>query len=790
MREFFNSFFGVEPPGPGQDTAWELGFPRAWPSWVVLALLIVAGLYFLAIYRREGTFATLRFKSMLAVIRWLLVAAILVMLTEVDLRIDRRGLPFVAVVVDDSASMSVPDHYADSKTEGAAQALAQSAGLSASTRIDLAKAVLLARQGDLLRRLTSEHRLRVYAASSSMRLIGEYNGAAAIDDARRQLLELQAERSESRLGQGLRDVLNDLSGVPPTAIIYLTDGITTDGESLVDAAGYAARKHVPVHAIGLGDPRPIRDLELRDLLVDDVVFVDDVVNFEAKLSARGIDGGQATVRLRSKDRDTVLATQQVDIPTNDLPVTVRLQHRPREVGDITFVVEVEPVDREFQTRNNSIERQVGVREEKLRVLFVESYPRFEYRFLKHLLERDPSIELQVLLLDADLEYAEMDRTAITHFPTSKEELRSFDVILFGDVNPFSFNENQLRNLSDFVLERGGGLALLAGPRFMPIAYRDTPLETVIPIDFAGAQTGTPTTDSFRSVLTVEGRANPIFRLGHDDAESQQIWESLPGSYWFFEAPMRKPGALALAVHPSRTGDQGPLPIILVQQVGAGKSLMLTIDSTWRWRDRVGDLYFSRFWVQTIRYLSRSRLVGQTRQAELTSDRREYQRGQPVELRARLIDESLVAEAGESITIRVERDERDEKRVVLRKSAGSSALFEGVFSGASEGTYKAWMVTPPVQGTPPSTTFDVVAPPGEFRKIEMDEQALKQLAERTGGRFYTFANADELARQIPPGRKIPLDTDPPIALWNTWIMLGIFTTLIVGEWVLRKRRRML
>jgi hypothetical protein len=790
VQEFLNKLFGIEPPGPGQDTAWELNFPRTWPSWVLLTILILAALYFFVIYRREGTGASPRFKLFLTTIRWLLVALILAMLAEVDLRIDRRGLPYLALVIDDSASMSVPDHYADAKIESAARSLAQSAALTGTTRLDLAKATLLARQGELLRKLSAEHRLRLYAASSSMRLIGEYNGASDLEEARRQILDLKAERAESRLGQGLRDVLNDLSGVPPTAIIYFTDGITTDGETLSDAANYAARKRVPVYAIGLGDSRPVRDLELRDLLVDDVVFVDDVVNFEAKLSARGIDGGRATVRLRDRDRDLVLATQQVDIPADDQPVAVRLQHRPREVGDVTFVIEVDPVEREFQTRNNSLERRVSVREEKLRVLFVESYPRFEYRFLKHLLERDPSIELHVLLLEADLEYAEMDRTAITHFPTSKEELRTYDVILFGDVNPFYLNENQLRNLSDFVLDKGGGLALLAGPRYMPIAYRDTPLETVIPIDFTGAQTGAPAREPFQPVLTVEGRANPIFRLGQDDEESLKIWASLPGHYWMFEAPQRKPGALPLAVHPSRTGDQGPLPVILVQQVGAGKSLMLTIDSTWRWRDRVGDLFFSRFWVQTIRYLSRSRLVGQTRQAELTADRREYQRGQQVELRVRLLDESLAGEAGESITVLVQREGLDEKHVTLRKLSAGSGLFEGVFSGASEGRYRAWMVTPSVSGTPPSTTFDVVAPPGEFRKIEMDESALKQVAERTGAQFHTFATADELMRQIPSGRKIPLDTDPPIPLWNSWPVLVLFVTLLVVEWLLRKRKRML
>jgi hypothetical protein len=160
------------------------------------------------------------------------------------------------------------------------------------------------------------------------------------------------------------------------------------------------------------------------------------------------------------------------------------------------------------------------------------------------------------------------------------------------------------------------------------------------------------------------------------------------------------------------------------------------------------------------------------------------------MRARLIDESLAAEAGDSITVLIEREGRDEKRITLRRTANSSGLFEGILSGASEGAYRAWMVTPAVKGSPPSTTFDVLAPPGEFRKIEMDESTLKQVAERTGGHFYSFADADELWRHIPPGRKIPLDTDPPIPLWNTWPVLIVFVAILVLEWVLRKRKRML
>ena len=79
-------------------------------------------------------------------------------------------------------------------------------------------------------------------------------------------------------------MLSDLRGTPPAAIILLSDGVTTDGESLSKAARFARGKGVPLFTVGLGSERPIRDLEISDLLVDEVVFVDDIVNFEFKLT--------------------------------------------------------------------------------------------------------------------------------------------------------------------------------------------------------------------------------------------------------------------------------------------------------------------------------------------------------------------------------------------------------------------------------------------------------------------------------------------------------------------------
>ncbi len=73
-------------------------------------------------------------------------------------------------------------------------------------------------------------------------------------------------------------------------------------------------------------------------------------------------------------------------------------------------------------------------------------------------------------------------------------------------------------------------------------------------------------------------------------------------------------------------------------VGSGKVIFHATDETWRWRFRVGDVFFARYWVQTIRYLSRSKLLGKDRSAELTVDRREYRRGEPVRVRVRFLDD--------------------------------------------------------------------------------------------------------------------------------------------------------
>jgi hypothetical protein len=200
---------------------------------------------------------------------------------------------------------------------------------------------------------------------------------------------------------------------------------------------------------------------------------------------------------------------------------------------------------------------------------------------------------------------------------------------------------------------------------------------------------------------------------------------------------------------------------------------------------VGDVYFARYWVQTIRYLSRSKLLGKDRSAELTTDRREYRRGENVLLRVRFFDDRQAPAEDDGVTVMVEREEAQSQRLQLHRNANNRGVFEGTLTRSVDGTYHAWVASPALPGEAPATDFRIVAPPGERAKLQADVAALRRASSETRGRSYNIATAGRLLKELPEGRQVKTDPLPPIPLWNHWLLMTVFTVLIVSEWVLRK-----
>jgi hypothetical protein len=789
LPEWLQRWLGIHAAGPGEGTVWSLENTWSWAPWLTLLVVLFGIAWVVFFYSRESSPAGRAMRGLLIGLRLAALGIVLLMIAEFTLSLRRTGLPTVAVLVDDSASMGIIDRYEDQRIESLVRQRIEVAGLQQPDRLSLAKTVLAGQGTNLLELVGRDYRLKLYFVSSAAR---PQDGE--LDELRSQVDALQPTGESSRLGACVRQVLSDLRGSPPAAIVLLSDGVNTEGESLSDAARFARRKGVPLFTVGLGSEKPLRDLELADLLVDDVVFVDDVVNFEFKLTGRGLVGKSVEVVLRKKDDNVVLARMKATIGPDGEPQRLHLPYRPSEVGDFEYVVEVETLPDEAQPDNNRQLRLVSVRKEQIKVLLAQGYPSFEFRYLKHMLERDSTIELKTVLQEADLEYAELDDTALRVFPVRREELMAFDVVIFGDVNPAYLSTTVLANLQEFVEKKGGGVAFIAGPRYLPTAYGGTPIESLLPIDLTSLAVPDPEQnleEGFVVRPTDLGLVSPQMQLGDSAAETARIWAELPPLYWLLEVGQTKPAVRVLAEHPTRLAPDGrPLGVFFMQYVGAGKVLFHATDDTWRWRYRVGDVFFARYWVQAVRYLSRSKLLGNESSVELTTDRREYRRGEPVRLRVRFIDEREAPVADDGVTVVLEREGKQNQQVKLTRNATNRGVFEGTYNEVVDGKYHAWVGTPTFTGQAASADFLVLAPPGELERIQMDAAELKAAAEETRGRFYRISNVDRLPRDLPAGTQVPIETLPPLPLWNRWWLVAAFLSLIVSEWILRKRKGMI
>ncbi|MCE9545814.1 MAG: hypothetical protein K8T25_09900, partial [Planctomycetia bacterium] len=278
---------GIQLPPQTDAVQWQLEGAWAWsPGAVVLVSLagLACATFVGWIYVRERSTAGRGLRLLLATLRFSALALVLlVMIYELRIDYSRTSLPCVALMVDESGSMSEQDDYDDSALKQQLADRQKRAALPTTNRLDAAKALLLADDSALLRELHRRYKVHVYAASGTIRrLPADLAGQTA------ELRKLQPTAPASRLGSDLQAVLDDLRGTEPAGLIYLGDGITTAGPNLAEVAPAARRRGTPLYMIATGSDKPARTIQLDDLLVDDVISVNDPVSFDCKLTATGL----------------------------------------------------------------------------------------------------------------------------------------------------------------------------------------------------------------------------------------------------------------------------------------------------------------------------------------------------------------------------------------------------------------------------------------------------------------------------------------------------------------------
>ena len=806
MKDILENYLGVPTRDAGQGSLWSWKLNPPWPHEIPLALLgILAGLVFAVValvYLRDARRASLKMRLGFIALRSMTILVLALILCGLTLFIDRTSLSVVAVMIDVSQSMKLDDLYPTREDRDAVKSILENSGLVSATRLNLARGILTKDDNEFLKKLLEKHKLQVYRFSETADLVGkgEYLSSDQLAELSQVLVKkLKPTGKRTNLKLSVESVLDHLSGIPLSAIVLFSDGISTEGptEKLSEVSKTAQKKGVPLYIVSLGSQEPSLDIALHGLSFPEVAFVGDPIVFSADLECHGLKNRIVEVQLRNRDSKRVLQSKKIAVNSADLTEKIELVHTPETDGDFDFAIEAIPVAKESNVENNKLQAHVHIHREKLKVLLFDMIPRYEYRYLKNFLEREPTVELHTVLQDADLEFVEDDRTAIElkgRFPTQKKKLSEYDAIVFGDVDISRLHPSVLKNVRDFVRDDGGGLVFVAGMYHNPVDFKETQLEKLLPFLL---ETSPPDvsregiSDSFAVIVTPTGRRQGLlFRFSNDLNLNRNILETLPGIDWLFPTIKLQPAAqvLAEAVHDDRKSEK--LPLIVSQRYGSGSVLFHASDDLWKWRFRTSDNYFGRYWLQALRFVSRAKLLGKSKNAVLETTKRVYQENEKMILRLKLLSPQIIPDFQPSVTVNVERGGMIVRSIELQRDTEIRSLFEGSFANLEQGSYHAQAILKNDEKESPRCDFVIESSGRELRNRRAETSDLLLAARLTGGKFYSISQSAILPSEIPKGKSVSLHRPHPIPIWNRFEILLLFAGLLTLEWLMRKRQQLI
>ncbi len=795
------------------------GAPEAWVVFLVFALIVA---FAAACYLLEGRGGNRGWLKMpLTALRALIVIIAVCLLFRPFRAEEQREVKngFVVLAIDTSRSMGFEDRE---RNEELRESIAKSLGVTTDRlrkldRLERVKTALRADGAKVLHSLAKKNRVRIFTFDSTRKRLTDIEKAdesgevgAAKPDIGRSMAELDgiaAEGKSTALGDSLQRILTDLRSDRVAAVILLTDGRSNGGSlTPVTVAGRFKRKSVPIFAVGVGDPDPPRDLSIDDFRAPDVSLAGDILHGSCLVRAQGYTEPKQ-VRVRIKLGDLQVAEEIGEVGGDRTEWEVNFSTKVMRPGEYTLEAIIEPDPDELTADNNRAMRRIRVIDERIRVLYLEAYPRWEYRFLKNALIRDRHMHVQCLNFAFDpgtVQESSPGIKPLTRLP-SREELLKYHVIILGDIKPQAndrqgnkvFWDGALETIKELVKERGGGLLMISGEQAAPRLYAKTPIADLLPIviDESTATIG-DFTRSWRPRLTREGRQSPMLRLEPGEEANRELWDSkLRGFYWHAPVARGKPQAHVLAVHPRDRNTHGNLPLFAWQRYGSGTCFWLGIDETWRWRAEIGDKYPYKFYGQIIRFLSLQSFT-RSKRFYVTSDKTHYDVGEEVRIRAEIRDpEALTADGAiAQQDILLDSPDGTTQTLNLKGIDGEAGKYQGVFKPVQTGPYRLYVEPGERFGADEvaSRVFEVKLPRLELQEPRMDKDGLERIATASGGRFMRL---DELSK-LATGDAISSLEEPILVgrteteLWDRPWVFGLFFLVVLLEWIGRKFARML
>jgi len=736
----------------------EFRFDLSGASFFALGLAAVAAALAVFTYRRvQVTQGRPRDRVILTALRLAVLAIVLFCLFRPTLvvRAAVNQQNVVAVLLDDSSSMQIPDVAGKAR----AQYVQNEFGTAG---------------GPLLKSLGDRFLVRVFRFSSA---------ASRVQSAR----ELTFSGSQTKLGAAFDGVREELAGLPVAGVVLVSDGADTSEASLSQALLGLKAEKLPVFAVGVGGETLARDIQVDRVTVPRTVLKGASLIVDVVVAQTGFSGQTVTVDVEDDGR--IIGSEKAVLPTDGSPATVRVRAVASESGPRLFKFRVAPQNGEVVPQNNAREVLVNVRDARERILYYEGEPRFEMKFIRRAVADDKNLLAVALQRTADNKFMRLDgepEEVVGGFPKTRDELFRYRGLILGSIEAGAFSGDQLQMIADFVDRRGGGLLMLGGPRsFGEGGYGGTPVADVLPLQIdPKTRASEPAPLSRLKVApTKAGEGHAATQIMPTQAASTARWAQLPQVTTVNAPLLLKPGATALL---TGADQRGRTQILLASQsFGRGKAIAFMAEDSWEWQMHASipleDQTHEQFWRQLMRWT----VDGVPDMVDLRmSDRVEP--GESVQIDARVVDKSYVEKNDATVVAHVTRPGGATLNVPLQWTGERDGQYRGMFVSTEAGAYEVTVDATQGAETLGSGTGYVRAAPGDAEYFDpvMHAAPLRRVAEETGGKFYTPDTVTNLAEDVRYGGRGVTAVEER-ELWNMPIILFSLMALVCAEWGYRR-----
>ena len=667
---------------------------------------------------------------------------------------------FLAVLIDDSRSMQIDD-----SDEG-------------QTRGEYARQQFGDRTAATLKRLSDKFVVRTFRFSSSAARLGSP-------------AELTFGGVETKLGAALEGARQELAGLPLAGMVLVSDGADTTDAALTEAVLSLKAAALPVFTVGVGQDHLTRDIQVDRVSTPRQALKGTSLLIDAVVKQTGYAG--ETVTLDVEDAGRIVGTQQLKLPADGEPASVRVRVMAGDAGPRVLKFRISPQRDEVISQNNARESLVDVLDRPERILYFEGQPRFEMKFIRQAIKEDKNLQLVTLLRTAESKYLRLGVDDAEHlaagFPKTREELFAYRGLVLGSIEASAFTGDQLRMIAEFVEKRGGGLLVLGGSgSFSEGGYAGTPVADVLPVVLdrvVRAADGPAVSTALAIRPTRAGEGHAVTQIAANEAASSARWPELPTLTSVNPIRAVKPGATVLL---SGADERRRDHIVLAsQRYGRGKAIAQTVQDSWLWQMHakmsLEDQTHENYWRQMLRWLVDG--VPDTVDVHTVADR--VQPGEPVTLVADVVDRAFVELNDARVVARVKRPNGTVDTVPMQWTGEQNGEYRATFATVEAGIYTAEVEA--VRGTTAvgrsATQVRVVPSDAEYFDASMQPARLRRIAEETGGRFYTAGKLTGLVEDLQyTGRGVT--TIEERELWHMPIVLIALLGLMFAEWALRRR----